>query len=129
MRRQIAVIDANRENCLALCEVLEQEQYQASPFHSVVNLEREIQGGRYRVVILDLDTLPVENRLFRELKRLSPESYIVGLSSRPFHPNLDEAFSAHISVCLGKPVDRNELVHWLRSFCENELSSRDSPAA
>jgi DNA-binding NtrC family response regulator len=128
MGRPIAVIDADIESCLALCEALEQEQYRASPFHSVVNLEREIQGGRYRVVILDLDTLPVDNRLFRELKRVSPESYIIGLSSRPFHPNLEEAFSAHISVCLAKPVDRNELVCWLRSLCENESSSRDSPA-
>jgi DNA-binding response OmpR family regulator len=128
MGRQIAVIDADIESCLALCEALEQEQYRASPLHSVVNLESEIQGGRYRVVILDLDTLPVDNRLFRELKRVSPASYIIGLSSRPFHPNLEEAFSAHISVCLAKPVDRNELVSWLRSLCENESSSRDSPA-
>ena len=71
-------------------------------------------------LILDLDSLPVNNRLFRELKKKNPRLHIVGLSSRPFHPELEEAMSRHISSCLTKPVDMEELLYWLKSVCQEE---------
>jgi len=86
---------------------------------SLVNLETRMQETASSVVILDLDTLPLDNRYIRHLKRQKEKVYIIGLSSRPFHPELQEAVSTHIYACLGKPVDTDELVYWLKSINEN----------
>jgi hypothetical protein len=68
------------------------------------------------IFILDLDTLPVNNRLFRTLRRTNPAVCIIGLSSRPFHPELEEAMSQHIYACLSKPLDEEELFYWVKSL-------------
>jgi hypothetical protein len=33
----------------------------------------------------------------------------------------------YIHACLGKPVDEEELVFWVKSICENDADSRDPP--
>lgn len=116
MQGPIVVVDGDEEQCRGLCATLEREHYSTTAFHSLLNLEREIQEAGRRVVILDLDTLPVNNRLFRTLRRTNPGVCIIGLSSRPFHPELKEAMSQHIYACLSKPVDDEELIFWVKSL-------------
>lgn len=116
MQGPIVVVDGDEEQCRGLCATLEREHYSTTAFHSLLNLEREIQETGRRVVILDLDTLPVNNRLFRTLRRTNPGVCIIGLSSRPFHPELKEAMSQHIYACLSKPVDDEELIFWVKSL-------------
>lgn len=116
MQGPIVVVDGDEAQCRNLCDVLEREHYSTTAFHSLLNLEREIQEAGRRVVILDLDTLPVNNRLFRTLRRTNPGVCIIGLSSRPFHPELKEAMSQHIYACLSKPVDDEELIFWVKSL-------------
>lgn len=119
MEEPIVVVNANEAQCLELCVVLEQEHFRTTALHSLRALEGEVMEGSCRVVILDLDSLPVDNRLFRNLKRKNPGVHIIGLSSRPFHPELEEAMSRHISSCISKPVDVEELVYWIRSICQS----------
>jgi DNA-binding NtrC family response regulator len=119
MEEPVVVVNANVEQCQELCAVLEQEHFRTTALHSLMALEGEVKEGSCRVVILDLDSLPVDNFLFRSLKRNNPGIHIVGLSSRPFHPELEEAMSRHISSCLSKPVDVEELVYWIRSICQS----------
>ena len=116
MQEPIVVVDGDEEQCRGLCATLEREHFTTTAFHSLLNLEREIQDTGRRVVILDLDTLPVNNRLFRTLRRTNPGVCIIGLSSRPFHPELKEAMSQHIYACLSKPLDEEELVFWVKSL-------------
>ena len=113
------VVDADEAACKELCASLDKEHFRTTALHSLVNLEEEVKGGVCRVVILDLDSLRVDNRLFREMKRKNPGVHIVGLSNRSFHPELEEAMSRHISSCLTKPVDIEELVYWIRSICQS----------
>jgi DNA-binding NtrC family response regulator len=116
----IVVVDADEVQCEELCAILEREHFPTTPLHSLANLALEIQEGASHVVILDLDTLPVDNRFFKDLKRTDPGVCIIGLSSRSFHP-------VYIHACLGKPVDEEELVFWVKSICENDADSRDPP--
>jgi len=120
MEEPIVVVNGNEAACLELCSSLQKEHFRTTPVHSLMALEGEFQKTLCRVVILDLDNLPVDNRFFRELKRKNPRVHIVGLSSRPFHPELEEAMSRHISSCLSKPVDMEELLYWLKSVCQEE---------
>lgn len=119
MEEPIVVVNADEAACRELCTGLEKEHFRTTALHSLVALEGAVKEGSCRVVILDLDTLPVDNFLFRNLKRKNPGVHIVGLSSRPFHPELEEAMSRHISSCLSKPLDVEELVYWIRSICQS----------
>ena len=123
MGRPILVVDANKEQCKELCAVLEGEHYRAIPFNSLVNLEEEIQVSACQVVILDLDTLSVDDRFITKLRRNNPGLPIMALSSRPFHPELKEAMSTHICACLGKPPDLEELIYCVRAFCGDRFNS------
>ena len=126
-QKPIVVVHGDEAQCRKLCNVLELGHYATIAFHSLFNLEREIGETGRQVVILDLDTLPVNNRLFRNLRSKNPGVCIIGLSRRPFHPELEEAMSRHIYACLSKPVDHEELIYWLKSLSENNADSRDSP--
>jgi DNA-binding NtrC family response regulator len=116
MQGPVVVVDGDEVQCRNLCSVLEREQYSITALHSLHNLEEEIRDSGRRAVILDLDTLPVDNLLFRTLRRTNPGVCIIGLSRRPYHPELEEAMSRHVYACLGKPVDEEELIFWLKSL-------------
>jgi DNA-binding NtrC family response regulator len=105
MRESIVVVDANEERCRELRTILTREKFQSSALHSLVNLETNLQEGKC-------------SRLFRNLKKTNPSVCIIGLSSRPFHPELEEAMSKYIHACLAKPVDEEELVYWVKSVCD-----------
>ena len=127
MEKGIVVLDANEEQCQKLCTMLEEWHYPATPMHSLRDLETYIQASDCRAVILDLDTVPVDNRVLRKLKRMDQSLRIMVLSSRPFHPELEEAMSSYIYACLGKPVDPDELVYWLKTIYENDANPRRLP--
>jgi DNA-binding NtrC family response regulator len=118
MEKGIVVLDADRQQCGKLCNILEQNYHRVTPMYSLPDLERSLQEPEegYSVVIIDLDTLPVDIHLFRRIKRLKPSLNIICLSSRPFHPELEEAMVRHIYACLSKPVDEDELVFWIKSL-------------
>jgi len=96
--------------------MLDEQNYRIVPKHSLNNLSDFIHEISCQLLILDLDSISVDKNLFRKLKRKHPSLYIVGLSSRPFHPELEEAMSRHIYACLSKPVDEEELVFWIKSL-------------
>ncbi len=116
----ILVVNADKEQCRALCDFLHSENYRTFPFHSLENLEKKILAIECRIIILDLDSLPVDNRFIVDLRRRYPKLPIVGLSSRPFHPDLKEAIRDHIFACMIKPLDLDELIFWIKSINEKE---------
>jgi len=116
MEKGIVVLDANKKQCQGICSFLDELNYRATPMHSVKDLSEFIQEGQCGLLILDLDTIEVDKTLFRKLKRTKPSLCIVGLSSRSFHPELEEAMSSHIYACLSKPLDEEELLFWVKSL-------------
>jgi DNA-binding NtrC family response regulator len=118
MQDSILVVSANEQHCLELCTALEGEDYRIRLFDSLEYLAGGIKGDDCRLAILDLDSLQVDNRLIKKLKRENPSLRIIGFSSRSFHPELQEAMSSHIYACLGIPVDEEELVFWVKSSLE-----------
>jgi DNA-binding NtrC family response regulator len=118
MQDPILVVSANEKHCLELCATLEEEDYPIRLLDSLEHLAGGLKGCGCRLAILDLDSLPIDNRLIRKIKRKNPSIRIIGLSSRSFHPELQEAMSSHIYACLGTPVDEEELVFWVKSSLE-----------
>ncbi|MCU0574616.1 MAG: response regulator [Syntrophobacteraceae bacterium] len=125
--KTIAVVAADLQEQQELCRVLERNHYRTTRSETTSGLVSHIRESLCDALILDLDSVPVDNRFIRKLSRENPELCIIGISSRTFHPELEEAMRAHISACLSKPVDEDELLFWLKSISAGEPRSRASP--
>ena len=123
----VAVADADEVQCGKACAMLQQLDYPATPLYSRLDLEAYLQNQPDGIVILDMDTIPADNRFFREIKRKAPGLYVLALSSRSYHPGLEEAMGSHIYACLAKPLDPEEFRYWMKSIAEN-VAARQSAA-
>ena len=123
MKKGILVVDANQNQCRRLCTLLEKNQYATTSMHSIQCLEENLKQGNSLAVILDIDTIPIDNRTIRDLTIRFPGIYFFCLSERPFHPELHDAICYHIYACLNRPIDPDELFYWLHSIEENETKS------
>ncbi len=128
MKGAMIVVDANKQTCRAMCGLLEAHHYLGIPSYSVATIEELVEKSSCPLVIFDLDSVTVDNRYFRDLKRRCPGLFIIAVSGRPIHPELKESLGNYIFACLGKPIDPDELIYLLRSiFCDG-TASEDCPA-
>ncbi len=129
MEKEIVVFDADEKQCKELCVMLEERHYRASPMHSLPNLESYLQGGACLVVIVDLNTTSIDNRVIRKLTTKNPGVYFLGLTRYRFNPELKESICYHIYACLTKPIDPDELIYWLRCIYEDATGEKNRPVA
>jgi DNA-binding NtrC family response regulator len=121
----VAVADADEHQCRKFCAMLRRLDYPATPLFSRLDLEAYLQKHPDGIVILDVDTVPADNRLVRELKRQAPGVHLLALSSQSYHPGLAEALGSDIYACLAKPLDSEEFRYWMKSIAEN-VAARQS---
>jgi DNA-binding NtrC family response regulator len=114
----VAVVDADKQNCRELCALLKQAGVPVAPLYSLEDLPEHLRREQVAVLLVDLDTLPVNNNFFRSLKKQYPNLQILGLSSRTYHPGLEEAMASHIYASLAKPLNSEELFYWLKAISE-----------
>ena len=129
MKKSILIIDADKDQCRGLCELLEKGQFKATPLFSTHNLEKSIEDTGCQAIFWDIDTVMADNRTLRDLTIKFPEVYFFCLSKHPFHPELKDAICYHIYACINRPVDPDELFYWLRSIEENEADPKYQPEA
>ena len=122
MKNKILVMSADVKECGELCALLNEQHYLATPACSLPEMITFIQDIECIIVIIDLDTVPIDNRTIRELTIKYPGIYFLCLSSHRFHPHLKEALCYHIYACINKPLDPNELFFWLKSIFEEKES-------
>jgi len=120
MAKYTLVINTDQKQCRELCDLIEKGQYPVTAIHSIQNLESHLEEKKVLAVIIDIDTVPIDNRIVRKLTLKYPEIYFFCLSEKPFHPELKDAICYHIYACLNKPVDPDELLFWIKSIYEEE---------
>ncbi|MEW6673516.1 MAG: hypothetical protein AB1427_17620 [Thermodesulfobacteriota bacterium] len=120
--RKVVVFDNDQTQCLALCDLLNSRGYQTIPANSLVSLNFFLGDKNCLVVLIDLDTVPLDNQTIRDLTKENPGVYFLCLSSKRFHPELKDAICYHIYACINKPFDSEEIFYWLKSIYENESS-------
>ena len=120
MKKKIFVLNANTHECLSLCALLNQHHFLTVPVDSIPELETNLKDGSCIAVILDLDTIPVNNRNFKEISIKYPNVTFLCISAKRFHPELQDAIRHYIYACLNKPVDLDELLFWIKSIYEEE---------
>lgn len=119
-RLKVAVADADKQNCRAICVLLEQAHIPVASISTLKVLADHLKREPVAVLLIDLDTLPVDNTFFRSLKKQYPNLHIFCLSSRRHHPGLEESMGSHICASLAKPLDPEELFYWLKAVTEIE---------
>lgn len=120
MKGKAVIVDVDPKQHRELSKILEGRSYETILLNTLKDLQKYLQSNRCTIVIIELDTLPVDIRFFKNLKKMYPALCIMGLSERPFHPELEEAISSHIYACLTKPVDPDEFTYLLKGFSDNE---------
>jgi DNA-binding NtrC family response regulator len=98
----------------------------AGPYHiiecdSTADLSALVSDSASSVVILDLDSVSVDNKFLRLLKANNPGLSILTLSGQKLHPELRESIASYIHACLSKPLDADELTFWLKSITQDTL--------
>ena len=124
-KKEVLLLDADENQSKDLSEILANYEYRPIALNSLAHFETHAKNHECRALILNLDNVAVSNKILRELKRKKPLLNIIALSGRQFHPELEESIRDHISVCLAKPVDADDLIFWLKSVFENN----DGPSA
>ena len=118
----IIIIDSDKAQCLNLREILESHQYATEVHPSLSDLVPDTKHEKNRVVILNLDSVSLDNRLIRDMKRKDASLQIIAISSKFFHPELEEAIRDYVHACLRQPFDPDELIYWIKSIHENDQS-------
>jgi len=117
--KEVIVLDTDTTQSQNLIDFLNDNAYTATPMNSLVNMDQYVAETDCSAVVLNLDNIPVTNKMLRDLKRRNPTISIIAHSKRQFHPELEEALREYISVCLAEPIDTDELDYWLKSVFEN----------
>lgn len=120
MKKYIVVVDADHIQCSRLCSLLEKKHYAANSIHSILELETNLNLCNCLAVILDIDSIPVDNRSIRDLALKYPGTRFLCTSKDRFHPELKDAICYHIYACLNKPVDPDELLYWIKSIYDED---------
>lgn len=124
-KKEVLILDADENQSKSLTELLDDHQYCSKALNSLVEFECYAKQHKCRALILNLDNVAITNKVLKELKRKIPQMNIIAQSERQFHPELEEALTNYISVCLSTPVDPDELFYWLRAVFENGQDLND----
>ena len=120
MKKRIVILDANQNSYLELSEIINSKNYPLVQTQAISSLEDFLESDQYVAVVLDIDSVPVDNRKIRELALKYPGVRFLCTSKDRFHPELKDAICYHIYACLTKPVDPDELLYWIKSIYEEE---------
>jgi DNA-binding NtrC family response regulator len=115
----VLVVAGDRGPGHEVCCLLKELDYPTILILSLKDLEQELQKDPEVAVILDLDTVPVNNQFLRGLRKMHPQLHLLGISELSYHPGLEEIIGSHLLACLVKPLDVEELCFWLKSISEH----------
>lgn len=122
MEKKVILISRKSKEANQIQTVLSKNNYRSHIIETIENLDLELKNILCNCVILDLDSMSIDNRTIRELTIDYPHIYFLCMSGDRFHPELKDAICYHIYACLTKPLDFDELLYWLRCI-DNEADS------
>jgi len=116
--KEVMIVNIEEKHSGALRSILEGTNYETHPVDSLSDAMIHLQKTSCGALIIDLDNAFLDNRLLKELREKHPGLCIIGLSSRSFHPELEEALSQHIDACFTKSAGYEGLLYWLKAMCD-----------
>jgi len=125
MKKRVILISEKSKELNQIDAVLSKNKYRVHLIEGVENLDKALADISCNCVILDLDSISIDNRTIRELTIQYPHIYFLCISKDRFHPELKDAICYHIFACLTKPLDYDELLYWLKCI-DTEANSISS---
>lgn len=120
MQPNLLIVSENTAECEELRALLTEEGYLIDVATILSELESRLETGSYMAVLLDVDSVQVENRTIRDLVLANPGVPFLCTSGDRFHPELKDAICYHIFACINKPVDPDELLYWLKCIRDDQ---------
>ena len=120
MKKKIIILDANPNSSNDVSDIIHSKDYPLDYAHELSSLEDCLASDQYVAVVMDIDSVPVDNRTIRELALKNPGVRFLCTSRDRFHPELKDAICYHIYACLNKPVDPDELLYWIKCIYQEE---------
>ena len=121
----VAVMGTDAEDVAAICDIIEEGTYRTAICRDLDEL-KSLLADPCMAAILDIDSVPLDNRAIRSLTNSHPATCFLCTSRERFHPDLQNAIRDHLFACLHKPVDADELHYFLRCI-RNELTGSRGP--
>ena len=123
----VVILGADAQDSEAISRIIEKGPYRTETCPTIGKLETMLASDPCRTVILDIDSVPLDNRAIRELTQSYPSTSFLCTSRERFHPDLKDAISHHLFACLHKPVDPDELHYFLNCILDDETESWGPP--
>jgi len=118
VKKSVIIAGCDKQFTVKLCSILKKEKYDPIPFPSLLDAKARLEKGSFRVMLIDLDQTALDNLSLKELRKEYPILVLVGLSSRRFHQELEEAMRNYIDACFEKSGDYEGLLYWLKAVFE-----------
>ncbi|MDA3915594.1 MAG: hypothetical protein PF690_01285 [Deltaproteobacteria bacterium] len=112
----IVIVGKNNDGYQSLIQLLQGEGYKGITIKSVKALEAYLSREECMAVLIDIDTVPVDNRKVREITVQYPHIPVLCMSDKNYHPKLKETICYHVYACINKSIDPDELFYLLRSI-------------
>jgi len=124
----VLIANMDRDEAGHLADIIASAGYPSQACHSLADMMNVLAESSFMAVLLDIDSLDIDNRSIRSLTLAYPDVCFLCTSRDRFHPELKEALCYHLFACINKPVDPDELIYWIRCIRDNQTDSRDPPA-
>ena len=120
MKKKIILLAADPDSMAELSSILNSENYSFTEIGELSSLEALFDSDRYIAVVIDIDSVQIDNRTIRNMALKYPGIRFLCTSRDRFHPELKDAICYHIYACLNKPVDPDELLFWIKCIYDEE---------
>lgn len=119
-QKAVLIVNADPEESAGISRLLQEAGCIAQTLTSPAELKNRLSMKGCIAVILDIDSVAVDNRTIRDLAASFPTIPFLCISKERFHPQLGDSIRNHIYACLTKPVDADEVNYWLRCIRKDD---------
>lgn len=116
MKNRVLIACRNQSEWQDLEEKLKERKFFVDQAKSFVTIKKNLQERQYLALIIDIDSITIDNITIRQLTLDFPGVPLFCISLDKFHPELKDAICYHIYACIKKPMDYEELHFWLQSI-------------
>lgn len=119
-KKTILFMNTDLEESTSISFLLKEADFSTLSVASPAELKKKMREASFTAVIIDLDSVAVDNRTIKDLALQFPTISFLFVSKERFHPELKDSIRDYVYACLTKPIDSEELNYWLKSIQEDK---------
>ena len=119
-QKSVLLMNADPEESAGITLLLKEADINTQSVATPSELITKMKDASFLAVIMDLDSVALDNRSIRDLASRFPVIPLLCISKERIHPELMDSIRDHIYACLTKPIDPDELNYWLKSIQEDD---------